>query len=74
MPDTGDRFLVDWRAQWHIVNATARIEDFKGIYGFSGTFIERLRTRDIPLWRRFLREVVDPRFVHTVGERMLAGP
>ena len=62
LPDCGDRFLVDWRAQWHVVNATAKVEDFAGLHGFSGALVERLRTRDIALWRRFLREVVDPRF------------
>ena len=62
LPDFGDRFLVDWRAQWDIVNAVGKTEDMGGIYGFTGEYRERLRTRDIPTWRRFLREVIDPRF------------
>lgn len=60
LPDVGDRFLVDWRAQWHVVNATTRIEDMAGIYGFTGATVDRLRDRDVPAWRRFLREVVFP--------------
>ncbi len=62
LPDTGDRFLVDWRAQWHIVNAVRGIDSFSGIYGFTGAYMEKLRAYDIPVWRRFLREVIDPRF------------
>jgi hypothetical protein len=72
LPDLDDRFLVDWRAQWHVVNAVSKVEDFAGIYGFSPTSLEKLRARDLPLWRRFLREVVDPRFVATTGEKLLA--
>lgn len=71
MPDTGDQFLVDWRAQWHIVNAVHRVDGFAGIYGFSGATVERLRTRDVVLWRRFLREAIDPRFARTFGERLI---
>ncbi|MBL9107247.1 MAG: hypothetical protein JNL82_40530 [Myxococcales bacterium] len=71
LPDAGDRFLVDWRAQWHIVNAVHRVDEFAGIYGFSGATVERLRTRDVVLWRRFLREAIDPRFARTFGERLI---
>jgi hypothetical protein len=71
LPDVGDRFLVDWRAQWHIVNAVLRVDDLKGIYGFTGEHVERLRTRDVVHWRRFLREVIDPRFARTLGERLV---
>lgn len=71
LPELGDRFLVDWRAQWHVVNASVGIEGFAGIYGFTGAYVERLRTRDVVCWRRFLREVIDPRFVGTVGEQLL---
>jgi len=67
IPDFGDRFLVDWRAQWHIVNAVGKVEDFAGIYGFTREHVEQLRRHDIPVWRRFLREVIDPRFDKTVG-------
>jgi hypothetical protein len=70
MPDFGDRFLVDWRGQWHVVNAVAKVEDFAGIYGFSREYLEQLREHDIPTWRRFLREVIDPRFDATVGARL----
>lgn len=71
LPDVGDRFLVDWRAQWHVVNAVVRVDEFAGIYGFTGACVERLRTRDVACWRRFLREVLDPRFAETTGERLL---
>ena len=71
LPDHGDRFLVDWRAQWHVVNAIRGIDGFAGIYGFTGESVERLRTRDLACWRRFLREVIDPRFARTTGERLL---
>ena len=71
LPDFGDRFLVDWRAQWDIVNAVGKTEDMGGIYGFTGEYRDRLRTRDIPTWRRFLREVIDPRFDATWGNRMV---
>ncbi len=71
LPDVGDRFLVDWRAQWHVVNAVARVDGFAGTYGFTGECVERLRTRDVMCWRRFLREVLDPRFAATTGERLL---
>jgi hypothetical protein len=70
-PYFGDRFLVDWRAQWDIVNAIGKVEDFASIYGFTGAYLERLRTRDIPLWRRFLREVIDPRFDRTSGAKLV---
>ena len=70
-PDVGDRFLVDWRGQWHVVNSTFRIDGFAGIYGFTGECVERLRTRDVGCWRRFLREVIDPGFVRTAGERLV---
>jgi hypothetical protein len=69
LPDVGDRFLVDWRGQWHVVNSTFRIDGFAGIYGFTGEHVERLRTRDVECWRRFLREVIDPGFARTAGER-----
>jgi hypothetical protein len=62
MPEFGDRFLVDWRGQWDIVSSVIRTEDLAGIYGYTREYIEQLRTHDIPLWRRFLREVIDPRF------------
>ena len=69
MPDVGDRFLADWRAQWHIVNAVGRIEDFAGIYGFTGEYVETLERYDIPVWRRFLCDVIDPRFDRSaIGE------
>ena len=32
--------FVDWRAQWHIVNSIGRIEDFAGIYGFTGEYVD----------------------------------
>jgi hypothetical protein len=62
MPEFGDRFLVDWRGQWDIVSSVIRTEDLAGIYGYTREYIEQLRTHDIPLWRRFLRAVIDPRF------------
>jgi hypothetical protein len=67
MPDTGDRFLVDWRAQWHIVHAVGGSEGFAGIYGFTGAYLEKLRDHDVVQWRRFLHEVIDPRFPATDG-------
>lgn len=71
LPDDGDRFLVDWRAQWHVVNPNVCVDGFAGIYGFTGERVERLRNRDVVCWRRFLREVLDPRFIKTIGERLL---
>lgn len=63
LPDVGDRFLVDWRHQWHVVFAGAGIvECFGGIYGMRGEQRERLEGRDRRVWRAFLREVIDPRF------------
>jgi hypothetical protein len=65
LPDEDDRSIVDWRAQWHVVNAGEGIEAFKGIYGFKGSYLERLTRYHIPQWRRFLVEVVDPRFEYS---------
>jgi hypothetical protein len=62
LPETRDRHLVDWRSQWDIVNAGSGIASLAKCYRFSGAHLERLRARDTPQWRRFLREVVDPRF------------
>lgn len=63
LPDVGDRFLVDWRHQWHVVFAGAGIvECLGGILGAGGEWRERLDGRDRAVWRAFLREVVDPRF------------
>jgi len=62
LPDVGDRFVVDWRAQWNIVAAGAPAELFDGGYGFSAGYLDRLRNYDLAVWRRFLCEVIDPRF------------
>lgn len=65
LPRHGDRFLIDWRHQWDIVNAGSTIGGaFGGIYGMSPAKLEALVERDAPMWRRFLREVVDPRFAY----------
>lgn len=63
LPDTADRFLVDWRHQWHVAFAGPGIvECFGGIYGMSGGQREQIASHDRRVWRAFLREVVDPRF------------
>lgn len=71
IPYFGDRFLVDWRTQWDIVNAVRKTENMAGMYGFTGGYVDHLRKRDIPQWRRFLREVIDPRFDLTWGARLV---
>jgi hypothetical protein len=63
LPDVGDRFLVDWRHQWHVVFAgTGIVECLGGILGAGGAWRDRLDGRDRGVWRAFLREVVDSRF------------
>jgi hypothetical protein len=65
LPDVGDCYLVDWRGQWHVVNAGEGIEAFKAIYGFGGAYLERLARYHIPQWRRFLVEHIDRRFAYS---------
>ncbi|MDC3960994.1 NusA N-terminal domain-containing protein [Polyangium jinanense] len=63
LPDVGDRFLVDWRYQWHIAFAGPSIvECFGGIYGMNGEERARIGERDRRVWRAFLHDVIDPRF------------
>ncbi|MDI3289259.1 NusA N-terminal domain-containing protein [Polyangium sp. 15x6] len=63
LPDVGDRFLVDWRHQWHIAFAGPSIvECFGGIYGMNGDERARIGERDRRIWRAFLHDVIDPRF------------
>lgn len=63
LPDVGDRFLVDWRYQWHIAFAGSGIvECFSGIYGMDGDRRARIGERDRRVWRAFLHDVIDPRF------------
>jgi hypothetical protein len=57
-----ERFVVDWRVQFAYVAGGAKIADMASVYGFPAAFLDRLATRDAVQWRRFLREVVDPRF------------
>ena len=62
LPDTGDRFLVDWRYQWHVAPCGDGIKAFASVYALSAQALDELETFHIVQWRRFLREVVDPRF------------
>ncbi|MDI1476493.1 NusA N-terminal domain-containing protein [Polyangium sp. y55x31] len=63
LPDVGDRFLVDWRYQWHIAFAGSSIvECFGSIYGMNGEQRARIGERDRRVWRAFLHDVIDPRF------------
>jgi len=63
-PEPNEELLVDWRCQRYIASPGADngILCFAGIYGFTPEYQKRIADEDIPIWRRFLREVIDPRF------------
>lgn len=68
-PEPLEETLVDWRCQHCIANAgpSYGIAKFAGIYGFSDEYQKRIVEHDIPAWRAFLRDVIDPRFNYTWG-------
>jgi hypothetical protein len=63
-PKPKEEHLVDWRCQHYLVNAGQEYGTigFAPIYGFRTEHQRRVIEQDIPTWRRFLREVIDPRF------------
>lgn len=68
-PEFTEDCLVDWRCQRYVVPAgkDRGILCFAGIYGFGADIQRRIVEEDIPMWRRFLREIVDARFTYAWG-------
>lgn len=68
-PEFTEDCLVDWRCQRYVVPAGKDRGTlcFAGIYGFGADTQRRIVEEDIPMWRRFLREIVDARFTYAWG-------
>lgn len=68
-PEPHEDCLVDWRCQRYVVPAGPDRGTlcFAGIYGFGEELKRRIVEKDIPIWRRFLREVIDARFNYAWG-------
>lgn len=62
-PFQDDAFLIDWRYQDYVVGAGAPIEGAGAMFGFTPDYQKQLEEgREAKPWRRFLVDVVDPRF------------